>query len=170
MSTNSQIVLTKEGLQKLEDELVYLKVTKRPEIAEKIKEARDFGDLSENSEYEAAINEQAMIEAQIHYIEEQLKVAIVLDHSELTTDVVSVGSVVSVYDFDFKEDAVYTIVGKTESDPEHNKVSDQSPIGKALMGQAKGAIVEVNAPGGAFKLEIKDISLPNNEEKKTDSK
>ncbi|MDF2685065.1 MAG: transcription elongation factor GreA, partial [Clostridia bacterium] len=140
-----------------------LKVTKRPEIAEKIKEAREFGDLSENSEYEAAINEQAMIESRIRYIEEQLKIATVLNHSELSTDIVSVGSIVSVYDFDFKEDTIFTIVGKTESDPENNKVSDQSPIGKALMGQSKGAIVEVAAPGGAFKLEIKDISLPKSE-------
>ena len=159
MSTNQQIVITQEGLQKLETELAYLKTTKRPEIAEKIKDARDFGDLSENSEYEAAINEQAMAEAQIRYIEEQLKVAIVLDHSELNTNVISVGSVVTVYDLELKEELNYTIVGKTESDPVNNKISDQSPVGKALLGQVKGTIVVVYAPGGSFQLEIRNISL-----------
>jgi len=150
----SQIVLTKEGLQKLEEELYNLKTVKRPEIAEKIKEARDFGDLSENSEYEAALNAQAIMEARISQIEEQLKYAKVLDEKEIKKDVVSIGSAVTVYDEDMEEEIEYTIVSSTESDAANLKVSDSSPIGKALLGKRKGTSVEVEAPGGVFTLKI----------------
>ena len=123
----SDVILTKEGYRKLEEELSYLKAVKRNEISEKIKTAREFGDLSENSEYEAARNEQSIMEARIMYIEEQLKLAIVMDESSISTNVVSVGTKVTVYDHEFDEKAVYTIVGKTEADPAENKISDQSP-------------------------------------------
>lgn len=150
----AQIVLTKEGIQKLEEELYNLKAVKRPEIAEKIKEARDFGDLSENSEYEAALNAQAIMEARISQIEENLKNAKVLDESEIKKDVVSIGSEVTVFDSDLDGETVYTIVSSTESDPLNNKVSDSSPIGKALLGKKKGVTANVDAPGGEYTLKI----------------
>ena len=153
-----QLLLTKEGLEKLTQELETLKSVKRPEIAEKIKEAREFGDLSENSEYEAALNAQAIMEARISYIEEQLKVAKVVDEKEIAKGVISVGSKVKLHDQDFDEDITYTIVGKTESDPSANKISDQSPLGKALLGQKKGAVITVDAPGGQYSYKILDVS------------
>lgn len=152
------LVLTKEGLKKLEEELSYLKVTQRPAIAEKIKEAREFGDLSENSEYEAALNAQAIMEARISYIEEQLKIAVVQDESDIDHTVVSVGSRVTVYDPDLDEEETYDIVGKTESDPLQNKISDQSPVGYALIGHKDGEQVTVAAPGGEYALIIKSVS------------
>ena len=152
------LVLTKDGLKKLEDELAYLKVTQRPAIAEKIKEAREFGDLSENSEYEAALNAQAIMEARIAYIEEQLKIAIVQDESDIDHTVVSVGSRVTVYDPDMDEEETYDIVGKTESDPQQNKISDQSPVGCALIGHRDGEEVTVLAPGGEYSLIIKNVT------------
>lgn len=153
----SKVVLTREGLKKLQEELANLKAVKRPEIAEKIKEARDFGDLSENSEYEAALNAQAIMEARISYIEEQLKDVSILEESEIRHDVVSVGSRVTVYDADMDEELVYDIVGKTESAPELNKISDQSPFGSALIGKKLGATVTVCAPSGDFEIEIRKI-------------
>ena len=130
---STEVILTKEGLQKLEQELSTLKAEKRPEIAEKIKEAREFGDLSENSEYEAALDAQAKMEQRISYLEEQLKNAKVLDESEIDKDTVSVGSKVCILDLDMEEEEEYTIVGKTESDPAENKISDQSPLGLSLI-------------------------------------
>ncbi len=159
---SAQIVLTSEGYNKLKEELAYLKGTRRAEIAEKIKEARDFGDLSENSEYDAAQNELAITEARIRDIEEQLKHTTVLDENEINTDYVSVGSLVKVLDCEFPEDepVEYMIVGKTESNPAENKISDQCPVGKALIGKKKGSKVVVSAPGGEFTYEIIDIRLP----------
>ncbi len=156
MSTN---VLTKEGLQKIEEELLYLKSVKRNEIAEKIKVAREFGDLSENSEYDAAREAQREMEARILYLEEQIKTATVIDVADLKGDKVSVGTKVTVYDEDFDEEIVYEIVGRNEAEPENNKVSDQSPIGKALIGKKKGSVVSVESPGGEYKLKIVKIAL-----------
>ena len=153
----SKVVLTREGLKNLEEELANLKAVKRPEIAEKIKEARDFGDMSENSEYEAALNAQAIMEARISYIEEQLKDVSIMEDSDIQHDVVSVGSRVTVYDAEMEEESVYDIVGKTESAPDQNKISDQSPFGRALIGKKLGSTVTVCAPAGDFEIEIRKI-------------
>lgn len=154
------IFLTQEGLTKLEDELHYLKATKRGEVAERIKEARGHGDLSENSEYDAACEERAMVEARIRTLEEQLKYAQVVDQNDMKKDIVQVGSVVRVYDFEFEEEIEYSIVGMTESNPAQNKISDQSPVGKTLLGKRVGETVVVSAPGGEYTYEIRGISLP----------
>ena len=153
------IVLTKEGLKKMEDELLYLKATKRGEVAERIKEARALGDLSENSEYDAACEESAHVEARIREIEERLKSVKVLDQSEMQRDVVQIGSLVRVLDYEYKEEFEYSIVGMTESDPSKNRISDQSPVGKALLGHRVGDVVVVTAPGGEFKYKILSIAL-----------
>ena len=155
---STEVILTKEGLIKLEEELSNLKAVKRPEIAEKIKEAREFGDLSENSEYEAALDAQVKMEQRIGYLEEQLKNAKVLDESEIDKNTVSVGSRVLIKDLEMREQEEYIIVGKTESDPAENKISDQSPLGMALMGNKKGAVVTVNAPGGEYQCKILNVS------------
>jgi len=152
------IILTPEGLQKLEQELETLKVTGRKDIAEKIKIARGFGDLSENAEYDAAKDAQAAMEKRISEIEEMLKNVQVVDVSEVGTDVVSILSKVKVFDVDMEEEDEYTIVGTTEADPDKNKISDESPIGTALLGKKKGDVVEVQTPGGSFELKILEIS------------
>ncbi len=160
----ADIILTEEGVQKLEEELHYLKTTKRPEVAEKIKVARDFGDLSENSEYDAAQNELAIMEARIKDIEETLKNVVILDQSKISKDIVSIGSKVTIKDLNFpdEEPETYILVGMTESNPSENKISDQSPVGKALLGKKKGEKVLVDAPGGEFEYEILDIEFGDN--------
>ena len=152
------IILTPEGLAKLEQELEYLKVTGRKDVAEKIKIARGFGDLSENAEYDAAKDAQAAMEKRISELEEMLKNVQVVNVSEVGTDAVSILSKVKVYDVDMEEEETYTIVGTTEADPDKNKISDESPIGTALLGKKKGDIVEVQTPGGSFELKILEIS------------
>ena len=152
------IILTPEGLQKLEQELEYLKVTGRKDIAEKIKIARGFGDLSENAEYDAAKDAQAAMEKRIGELEEMLKNVQVVDVNEVGTDVVSILSKVRVFDVDMEEEDEYTIVGTTEADPDKNKISDESPIGTALLGKKVGDVVEVQTPGGSFELKIVEIS------------
>lgn len=152
------IILTPEGLQKLEQELEYLKVTGRKDIAEKIKIARGFGDLSENAEYDAAKDAQAAMEKRIGELEEMLKNAQVVNVNEVGTDVVSILSKVKVYDVDMEEEETYTIVGTTEADPDENKISDESPIGTALLGKKQGDVVTVETPGGSFELKILEIS------------
>ena len=154
------IFLTQEGLDKLQEELHYLKATKRGEVAERIKEARGFGDLSENSEYDAACEESAMVEARIRTLEEQLKLVRVVDQSGLKNDVIQVGSVVRVLDYEFNEEIEYSIVGMTESDPRQNKISDQSPVGKSLIGHKVGDEVVVTAPGGEYTYKVLEIVLP----------
>ncbi len=160
----TDIILTEEGVQKLEEELHYLKTTKRPEVAEKIKVARDFGDLSENSEYDAAQNELAIMEARIKDIEETLKNVVILDQSKISKDIVSIGSKVTIKDLNFpdEEPETYILVGMTESNPSENKISDQSPVGKSLLGKKKGEKVLVDAPGGEFEYEILDIEFGDN--------
>ncbi|MDD3840483.1 MAG: transcription elongation factor GreA [Clostridia bacterium] len=153
-----QIILTKEGLDKLEGELEYLKTVKRLEVAAKIKEAMSFGDLTENSEYDEAKNEQAFIEGKIIKIENMLKKAKIIDQDDITTDVVSIGSTVKVLDMEFDEEIKYTIVGSAEADPINDKISDESPVGKALIGKKVGDIVEVSVPDGIMKYEILEIS------------
>jgi transcription elongation factor GreA len=141
------VILTPEGLEKLKDEIEYLSTTKRREVAERIKEAREFGDISENSEYDDAKNEQAMLEARIATLEDKLRSASVIDAKELTPDVVRVGSQVQVTDDKGKE-LTYTIVGSTEADPSANRLSNESPVGKALVGRKKGDNVKVVLPSG----------------------
>jgi len=154
---SKEVLLTDEGLKKLEEELEYLKTQKRQEVAEKIKHARGFGDLSENSEYDEAKDEQAKVEMRIVEIEKMLKNVKIIDNSELDLDVVSVGTKLRIYDFDFDEEMTYSVVGSTEADPDNGKISDESPIGKALLGKKTGEIVEVETPGGTIKLEILEI-------------
>ena len=145
-------------VKKLQEELEYLKTTKRKEVVEAIRVALSFGDLSENSEYDEAKNEQAKTEARISELEESLKHVKVISDSEVTTDTVNVGNRVKVYDEEFEEEILYTIVGSTEADPLGGKISDESPIGKALIGHRKGDEVEVETPGGVILLTVVDIT------------
>lgn len=152
-----ETVVTKEGLLKLEQELEELKTVRRKEVAEKIKVARGFGDLSENSEYDEAKNEQAIVEGRIAELEAQLKNVRVLDESQLGTENVHIGSVVTVRFKGKKTDVTYEIVGSTEANPLGGRISDESPIGKGLLGHAVGDTVEVETPGGEIALTIKKI-------------
>ena len=152
-----QTVLTSEGLKKLEEELDELKSVKRREVAEKIKVAIGYGDLSENSEYDEAKNEQGLIEARIAEIEATLKNVKIIDEDNLSTEHVQLGNTVTVKDIEEDEILVLHIVGSKEVDVERNKISDESPIGRALIGHAKGETVEVESPAGSFKFEIIDI-------------
>ncbi|MBC8535487.1 transcription elongation factor GreA [Feifania hominis] len=153
------IVITDEGLKKLEDELNELIVVKRKEIAEQIKQARDYGDLSENSEYDEAKNQQAVVEARIAQIEQMLKNVKLVDKAELNTEKVNIGAKVKVYDEEFDEEITYELVGSTEADPRKNKITYESPVGKALMGHEVGETVDVVTPGGENKLKILEILL-----------
>ena len=152
-----QTVLTNEGLKKLEEELDELKSVKRREVAEKIKVALGYGDLSENSEYDEAKNEQGLIEARIAEIEATLKNVKIIDEDNLSTEHVQLGNTVTVKDIDEDEILVLHIVGSKEVDVDAGKISDESPIGKALIGHSKGDVVDVEAPAGTFKFEIIDI-------------
>ena len=152
-------ILTYEGLRKYEDELEHLKVVKRKEISQKIKEAREQGDLSENAEYDAAKDEQRDIEARIEELEKILKNAEVVDSSDLSTDKVSFGSVVTLQNTATKAEFKYKIVGDSEVDFKNKKISDRSPVGKAIMGQKKGKTVSVSAPSGVIKYKIVKIEM-----------
>jgi transcription elongation factor GreA len=153
------VLLTPEGLQKLKDEIEYLSTDKRREVAERIKEAREFGDISENSEYDDAKNEQAMLEARIASLEDKLRSASVIDASELDNDVVRVGSMVHVKDEDSGKSTTYTIVGSTEADPANKRLSNESPVGKALLGRKRNDLVSVTVPRGELKLKITKIDV-----------
>ena len=154
------VILTPEGLEKLKDEIEYLSTTKRREVAERIKEAREFGDISENSEYDDAKNEQAMLESRIASLEDKLRSASVIDASELSADVVRVGSVVHVKDAGSGRELVYTIVGSTEANPSENRLSNESPVGKGLLGRRRGDTVKVQLPSGKQReLTVTDIEV-----------
>ncbi len=153
-----QIIVSHEGLKKLEQELEYLKTVKRKEVAQAIQKARAYGDLSENSEYDEAKNEQAEIEGKIAHLEATLENAIVLDDSELGTDKVNVGNKVTVHNIDDGEETEYKIVSTAEADPIMFLISDDSPLGKALIGQRKGDSINVETPMGMVKYTITDIS------------
>ncbi len=153
-----QIIVSNEGLKKLQQELEHLKTVKRKEVALAIQKARAYGDLSENSEYDEAKNEQAEIEGKIAKLELTLENAIVLDDAELGTDKVSVGNKVSVHNIDDDSDAEYKIVSTTEADPIMGLISDDSPLGKSLIGQRKGDSINVETPMGIVKYTITDIS------------
>ena len=158
MENAKEILMTKEGLEKLENELEELKVVRRKEVAEKIKQALAFGDLSENSEYDEAKNEQAQVEARIAQIEGMLKVARVVDDANISTDAVSVGTKVKLLDVEFEEEEEYAIVGSSEADPSQNRLSYESPVGKALLGRKVGEVVEVEVPAGKIQFKLLDIS------------
>lgn len=154
-------LMTYTGLKKLEDELHDLKVVQRKEVAEKIKEAREQGDLSENAEYDAAKDEQRDIEARIEEIEKILKNAEVVDEDEIDLDKINLGCKVTVYDFEFEEEMELKIVGSTEANSLEGKISNESPVGKALMGHHVGDVVEVEMPVGIMKYEIRTIERNN---------
>ena len=154
-------ILTYEGLKKLEDELHDLKVVKRAEVAQKIKEAREQGDLSENSEYDAAKDEQRDIETRIEDIEKILKNAEVVDEDEVDLETVNIGCKVKIHDMENKEDLDFKIVGSTEADILKNKISNESPVGQALLGKKKGATVKVDTHFGVQKYKILEIERSN---------
>ena len=153
-----EVIVTDEGLRKLENELEELKTVKRKEVAEKIKVALSFGDLSENSEYDEAKNEQAFVESRIASLEAMLKVAKVVDEADLSTDNIGVGSKVKVLNVNKNKEVSYSIVGSTESDPLNGKISDESPIGKALIGAAVGDEVHAEVPAGTITFKVLEIS------------
>lgn len=150
-------LLTAEGLKKIESELEDLKTVKRKEVAERIKQALDFGDISENSEYDEAKNEQAWLEDRIIKLESLIRNATVIDSSEISSDIVSVGAKVVIKDLDYDEEIEYSIVGSAEADPCEGKISNESPVGTALLGKAKGDIVSVQVPDGIAKYEVISI-------------
>jgi transcription elongation factor GreA len=154
------VILTPEGLKKLKDELELLSTEKRREVAERIKEAREFGDISENAEYDDAKNEQAMVESRIALLAEKLRMATVIQTKDLSTDVVQVGSVVHVKDEKTGKSVKYTIVGSAEARPQDHKLSNESPVGRALIGRKRNETVAVKVPRGpARKLKITKIDV-----------
>ncbi len=158
MAEAKELFLTAEGLAKLEAELDELKLVRRKEVAEKIKQALAFGDLSENSEYDEAKNEQAQMEARIAQLEGMLKIARVVDEGAIDTHAVSIGARVKLLDIEFEEEEEYSIVGPTEADPSANKLSYESPVGKALLGKTVDDVVDVQTPGGVVQFKILEIS------------
>ena len=152
-----QVVLTAEGKAALEKELEDLKVITRKEVADKIKVALGYGDLSENSEYDEAKNEQAIVEARISELEQTLKNAVVLDESAVDTDTVTLGSSVRIRHIKLGKEDTYKIVGSTEAAPLKKRISDESPVGKAMLGHRVGDIVDVEAPAGIIQYEILEI-------------
>ena len=152
-----EVLLTQEGYDNLEKELEYLKTEKRTEISERIKVALGFGDLSENSEYDEAKNAQAANEIKIAELENKLRYARIIDESEIDTKTVQVGNRVKVLDMEYNEEVEYTIVGSTEVDLAQNKISNESPIGSALLGAKKNQVVEATTPGGVVKLKVLNI-------------
>lgn len=153
-----EFLLTQSAVDDIKEQLKYLRTTRRNEVAEKIKEAKSFGDLSENSEYDEAKSEQGKLEAQITELEYTLQHVKIIDESVLGTDSIHMGSIVKVYDHTYEEEVQFQIVVFTQADPINNKISDDSPIGKALLGHKVGDMVDVEAPGGMIKLEIREIS------------
>jgi len=149
-----EVLLSLDGLKQLEQELLYLRTVKRLEVAERIKQAREYGDITENSEYEDAKNEQAFIEGRILVLEKMLRNARVIDEPVGQHEVVVVGSTVVLKDLEYGDEHTYTIVGTTEADPAHNRISNESPVGRAIVGQRVGTVVAVNAPDGVIRYEI----------------
>jgi len=155
--SDKEVLLTPDGLKRLEEELENLKSVKRREVAERIKIAIGYGDISENSEYEDAKNEQAFIEGRIITLEKMLRNARIINNEEIDLETVGVGSTVIVEDMEYGDTMEYTIVGTAESDPGRNRISNESPVGKAIIGKKKGTTVEVNVPAGIIQYKIVDI-------------
>ena len=154
-----EVILTREGYEKLTAEIEFLQTEKRREIAERIRTAREFGDIAENAEYDDAKNEQAMLEHRIATLEERLVEAHVVADDEISTDVVSIGSTVRLKDVEGKSTVEYHIVGSAEANPEERKLSNESPVGRAIMGRKKGETIEVTVPRGTMKFKILEIKL-----------
>jgi transcription elongation factor GreA len=152
-----EVILTPAGYEKLKQEIEHLSTQKRREVAERIRIAREFGDIAENAEYDDAKNEQAMLEHRIAQLEERLSAARVIAKGDIQKDVVSIGTTVRLRDVDAKKTIEYHIVGSAEANPSENKLSNESPVGKAIMGKKKGETVEVTAPRGALKFKILEI-------------
>ena len=152
-----EVILTPEGYKKLQEEIEYLSNDKRREVADRIRIAREFGDITENAEYDDAKNEQALLEHRIATLEERLRDAKVINKKDVAKDVVSVGSKVKLRDVDAKQTVEYHIVGSAEANPAQNKLSNESPVGKAIIGHKKGETVEVAAPRGSMKYKILEI-------------
>lgn len=155
---DKETILTQQGLRKLEDELEHLKTVKRKEVAERIKASKEFGDLSENAEYEDAKNEQAFVEGRILQLEQMLRSARVIDNHDAPADLVTVGSTVQLKDLATGETLAYMIVGSAEADPDHDKISNVSPVGKALLGRRKGETVTVVVPAGKLRYSVLQIN------------
>ncbi len=155
--TEKPTILTAEGLRKLEEELEYLKSVKRREVAERIKAAKEFGDLTENSEYEDAKNDQAFTEGRILQVEQMLRNAKVIDNHDSPSDEVVVGSTVRLKDLTTGEDLMFMIVGSPEADPDEDKISNESPVGRALLGKRKGDVVEIMVPAGKIRYSVLQI-------------
>ena len=150
--------VSKAGKKKLEADLDYLITVRRGEVAQKLKEARSFGDLSENAEYDEAKNEQAILEARINELQNFIVNSVVVDDDDISVDEISVGSIMKIRDLEFDEVETLQIVGSTESDPDNGKISDDSPIGKAALKKKVGEVFEVEAPAGLLKFEVLEIS------------
>lgn len=157
MEDKKEILLTQEGYQKLEDEVEFLKTVRRREVADRIKVAISFGDISENAEYDEAKNEQAQMEERIIKLENMIRKAVIIDESKIDVNVVTIGSIVKVNDVEFDEEVEYVIVGSAEADPYDGKISNESPVGRALLGRGTGDVVEVQVPDGVAKFEILEI-------------
>ena len=157
MEQKNEILLTQEGYDKLEEEVEFLKTVRRKEVAERIKVAISFGDLSENAEYDEAKNEQAQVEERIMKLENMIRKAVIIDESSIDVNVVTIGSIVKVNDVEFDEEVEYTIVGSAEADPYDGKISNESPVGKALLGRTVGDEVDVQVPDGTAKFKILEI-------------
>ncbi|MGI5839890.1 MAG: transcription elongation factor GreA [bacterium] len=151
---DKEVILTVEGLKKLENELEHLKSVRRREVAERIKQAREFGDISENSEYEDAKNEQAFTEGRIITLEKMLRSARIIEENLVSTGEVSVGSTVTLQDIETGDMFKYTIVGSAEANPAGSKISNESPVGKALLGKKSGATVDINVPAGKLQYKV----------------
>lgn len=156
---NNEVLITEEGLQKIEDEIEQLKTVRRKEVAERIKVALGYGDLSENSEYDEAKNEQAQVEERIAKLEYMARNAKVIKGNELNDQIVNVGSTVDVEDLDSGDEDTYSIVGSAEADPLEGKISNESPIGAGLMGKGVDEIAEIDVPQGKVRLKVKKISI-----------
>lgn len=153
----ADIYITTDGVKKKEERLRYLKNEKRPEVLERLKTARDFGDLSENAEYDAARNEQGQVETEIQLIEDTLRLAKVIDPKKVRKDIAGIGTTVKLYDEEWDEEVVYKIVGTIESDPDNGLISNESPIGKSIIGKKVGDTVSISTPGGDSVLKILSI-------------
>lgn len=156
---NKEVILTPDGYKRLEDELELLRTVRRKEVAERIKTAISFGDISENSEYDDAKQEQAFVEGRVLTLEKMLRNARVLDENEITTEKVGIGSIVMLKDLEYNEELEYTIVSSAEANPNDSKISNESPVGRAIIGHPVGSVVEVSVPAGTIKYEILAIRI-----------
>ncbi|ALX48159.1 transcription elongation factor GreA [Lentibacillus amyloliquefaciens] len=157
MATEKSFYMTQEGKEKLGEELEYLKMDKRAEVVDRIKEARGFGDLSENSEYDAAKEEQAFVESRIAQVEKMMRNAVIIENDNENPDIVSMGRTVTFKELPDGDEEIYTIVGSAEADPFEGKISNDSPMAKSLIGQEKGTEVAVTTPGGDIMVRIEDV-------------